>query len=81
MQAMTVKEFDSLEQRDFENGAVRDSMRAALKEREQGPPQVAVELVDKAWVKYSNPRLEGNRGMTKIGFMQAIQELGLKIVG
>lgn len=35
MSNMTVKEFDRLSRRDFENGAVLDSIHAALKERER----------------------------------------------
>ena len=35
MIAMTVKEFDSLGKRDWDNGAVRDSIRIALEEREK----------------------------------------------
>ena len=34
MKAMTVEEFDRLAIRDFYNGAVRDAIRAALKELE-----------------------------------------------
>ena len=50
MKAMTVKDFDSLQQRDFENGAVRDSIRIALKERElvqQQPRKVGRGFVEK----------------------------------
>ena len=32
---MTVKEFDSLSRRDFDNGAVTDEIRLALQERER----------------------------------------------
>jgi len=34
MKAMTVKEFDKLTRQDFDNGAVLDEIRQALKERE-----------------------------------------------
>ena len=49
MELMTVKEFNSLSQRDFENGAVRDSIREALKEKEvliQNQPKVTDELIE-----------------------------------
>ena len=35
MEAMTVKQFDRLGRRDFENGSVLDEIRVALEEREQ----------------------------------------------
>jgi len=35
MNPITLKDFDSLSMRDFENGAVRDAIREALKERER----------------------------------------------
>ena len=48
MKAMTVKDFDSLQQRDFENGAVRVSIRIALKERESAQQETTV---TKEWVE------------------------------
>ena len=35
MKAITIKQFDSLDERDFENGAVRDSIRTALEEAQK----------------------------------------------
>lgn len=46
MKAMTVKDFGSLEHRDFENPVVRDSIRIALKEREQQKHTVTQEWIE-----------------------------------
>lgn len=35
MKAMTAKDFEILELRDFDNGSIRDSIYTALKEREE----------------------------------------------
>ena len=41
MKAMSVKEFDSLSSRDFDNGAVLDEIREALEEHETQKKQLA----------------------------------------
>ena len=53
---MTVEKFDSLKSIDFENGAVRDEIRSALKERESLltpiPEDKLDEFVDKWNIKF-----------------------------
>ena len=77
MKAMTAKEFDSLQQRDFENGAVKDGIRIALEELEQHGTTVTREWVIKWREKLLLRGLD--RDIGELSIEQICEELGVEV--
>ena len=84
-QLKNLKRAIEMHQRDFENGAVRDEIRIALREQEQQKPTVTIEWIhnriDKEYEEcgYSGkqpPKSYEIKGM----FFSLLKELGVEVV-